>query len=213
MNESNLIKADFNGNSVSFAGDGWFNATQAATVFGKTPNEWLRLPATVDYLKALNRKYGKIPYYKTKRGQGGGTWLHPKLAVRFSQWLDIDFAIWCDEQIDAILRGKLDQKKLRHESASGYKVMAAILLLDRQERGKDTKTHHYTNEARLINWAVTGKFQSLDRDSLTAKELDVLAKLQEKNSVLIGRGVDYDTRKKIIEQYAIDLRDHSLLAA
>jgi len=213
MSALQIVKSDFQGSEISFTDDGWFNATQAASKFGKEPYEWMRLPETQSYLNALTRKYGKIPYYKTKRGQGGGTWLHPKLAVRFSQWLDIDFAIWCDEQIDNILRGKLDQKKLRHESASGYKVMAAILLLDRQERGKDTKTHHYTNEARLINWALTGKFQSIDRDSLAAKELDVLAKLQEKNSVLIGRGVDYDTRKKIIEQYAIDLRDHTLLAA
>lgn len=38
-----------------------------------------------------------------KSGIGQGTWLHPKLAVSFSQWLDTDFAVWCDEQIDAIL--------------------------------------------------------------------------------------------------------------
>ena len=35
---------------------------------------------------------------------GGGTWLHPKLAVLFARWLDVDFAVWCDEQIDELLR-------------------------------------------------------------------------------------------------------------
>ncbi len=25
--------------------------------------------------------------------------MHPKLAIRFAQWLDVDFAVWCDEQI------------------------------------------------------------------------------------------------------------------
>jgi hypothetical protein len=40
--------------------------------------------------------------------------MHPKLAVRFAQWLNVDFAVWCDEQIDAIIRngiraeGKVD---------------------------------------------------------------------------------------------------------
>ena len=41
-------------------------------------------------------------YLKTKRGQGGGTWLHPKLAVRFAQWLDPKFAVWCDMQINSL---------------------------------------------------------------------------------------------------------------
>lgn len=34
---------------------------------------------------------------------GGGTWLHPKLAVVFARWLDIRFAVWCDLHIDALL--------------------------------------------------------------------------------------------------------------
>ena len=155
-------------------------------------------------------------FARTKAGSlanGGGTWLHPKLAVAFARWLDVKFGIWCDMQIDDILRGKLDHKKLRHEAASGSKVMSGILQLVRSEIGKATKDHHYSNEHRLVNWALSGKFEGLDRDSLSEKELDVLAKLQAKNSVLIGRGVEYAVRKKIMEQYAIDLRDHLSLAA
>lgn len=44
---------------------------------------------------------------RTKSGpleNGGGTWMHPKLAVPFARWLNIDFAVWCDLQIDAIIR-------------------------------------------------------------------------------------------------------------
>lgn len=41
----------------------------------------------------------------TKTGPQGGTWIHPKLAIRFARWLSVDFEIWCDEQIDAIVRG------------------------------------------------------------------------------------------------------------
>jgi hypothetical protein len=32
---------------------------------------------------------------------GGGTWLHPKLAVAFARWLSSEFAIWCDTQISS----------------------------------------------------------------------------------------------------------------
>lgn len=41
---------------------------------------------------------------KTKAGSQGGTWLHPKLAVRFARWLSVEFEIWCDEQIDGLIR-------------------------------------------------------------------------------------------------------------
>ncbi len=146
---------------------------------------------------------------KVKRGSplsGGGTWLHPKLAVRFAQWLDVDFAVWCDEQIDALIRGRDDWRKLRHQSASSFKVANEILRMVRQDSGKATEPHHYANEARLVNWALAGEFKGLDRDSLSAPELALLAFLEERNAVLIGRGLTYDQRKPMVKQYAMDWR-------
>jgi len=102
-----IIQYRYNEMLYSFTTDGWFNATESAARFGKQPNEWLRLPATASYIAAFKRRYGNIPYVKTSRARadrGGGTWLHPKLAVRFAQWLDDDFAVWCDAQIDTIIR-------------------------------------------------------------------------------------------------------------
>lgn len=104
-----IIKFDFQGQPQSFNADGWFNATEAAKRFGKKPAEWMRLPETVRYLEAMMEmaEVGKSHFVHAKRGGahgGGGTWLHPKLAVRFAQWIDVKFAIWCDEQIDAIVR-------------------------------------------------------------------------------------------------------------
>src|SRR5690606_41784448 len=118
-----------------------------------------------------------IPYLKTKRGNNGGTWLHPKLAVRFAQWLDIDFALWCDEQIDHLLRGShpiFDKRRLRHQAASTYKAVSAVLKLSREQLGKETKPHHYMNVARLINCAITVYFTGLDRDILSYDVLDLL---------------------------------------
>lgn len=40
---------------------------------------------------------------KTVTGPSGGTWLHPKMAVKFARWLSVDFEIWCDIQIEQIL--------------------------------------------------------------------------------------------------------------
>ncbi|MDC9615613.1 KilA-N domain-containing protein [Xenorhabdus khoisanae] len=105
---SNIILFEYEGHPIRFNEEGWINATDIASKFGKIPNEWVRLPETISYIQALERRYGKIPYVRTSRARkdrGGGTWLHPKLAVLFARWLSIDFAIWCDEQIDALIRG------------------------------------------------------------------------------------------------------------
>ncbi|WEX16255.1 KilA-N domain-containing protein [Pseudomonas sp. G11] len=111
---NNVIRLDFEGQLVRFNTDGWINATEVAKRFGKKPVEWLRLPATERYIAALAKAMhlgGKVGLSHfglvvTERGgKAAGTWLHPKLGVRFAQWLDDDFAVWCDTQIDALLRG------------------------------------------------------------------------------------------------------------
>lgn len=115
-----LITLEYDGMPVDFTGEAWFNATKVAEKFGKEPYEWLRSPDTVAYLAALERKHGgdgqklskpgKSRFVLTRRGgrvADMGTWMHPKLGVPFARWLDVDFAIWCDEQIEAILRGRI----------------------------------------------------------------------------------------------------------
>lgn len=201
-----IITLQYQDHAIAYQDDGWFNATQAAAKWDRLPNDWLRLPATQEYLQALKSKYGNIPQLKTKRGQAGGTWLHPRLAVMFARWLDVDFAIWCDEQIDLLVRGKDDWRKLRHQAASSFKVANDILKLVRQDAGKATESHHYSNEARLVNWALAGKFKGIDRNALQADELSLLAYLEERNAVLIGRGLSYDQRKPTLKQYAMDWR-------
>lgn len=205
-----IVTRDYQGCAITLQDDGWFNATQAAAKWGKRPVDWLALQSTKDYIEALGRHGAFVgKSHKSKTGPasaGGGTWLHPKMAVAFARWLDADFAVWCDAQIDTLIRGKDDWRVSRHASASGFKVASDILKMVRDDAGKDTKPYHYSNEARLVNWALTGEFQSVDRDALPADQLDLLAYLQERNAVLIGRGIEYEQRKPMIRQYAMDWR-------
>ena len=158
-------------------------------------------------LLAFAKKTGLV---RTKSGSlenGGGTWLHPKLAVVFARWLDVNFAVWCDLQIDNILRGghpHFDWKRSRHAASASFKVMSEALRLVREEQGKVAAAHHYINEARLINHAISGEFKSIDREKLSDGELDLLAKLEVRNSVLLGRNISYADRKKLLKQYVID---------
>ena len=200
-----LIKADFDGQVMQFNDSGWFNATIAADRFGKRPVNWLELDSTVRYMASMSSalKVDKSDLLDIKKGRSGGTWMHPKLAIAFARWLSDDFAVWCDLQIDKIIHGEresIDWGMMRHASKSSNKVANEILMMVRQEQGKETKHFHYANEAKLVNFALTGKFEPVDRDSLSAQDLDLLASLENRNSVLIGRDVDRETRKEILCQ-------------
>ena len=207
---SKIIPLDYAGQAVHFDGDGWFNATTAAARFGKSPHEWLRLPSTQEYLEALAARYGKIPHVRSSRARadrGGGTWLHPKLAVRFAQWLDVRFAIWCDEQIDVLLRGTHPHQthdRARLEAASAFRVMTEMVKLTREQQGKEVSARHFINEARLVCWALTGSFGQLDREAVPAEDLELLTRLEERNAVMLGAGLDYATRKQRLEAFAAE---------
>lgn len=195
-----LVVLEYKGHPISYQDDGWFNATQAAAQFGKRPVDWLNLPSTDNYIGALCRQLRseKISLLKVIRGgrsHPDGTWFHPKLAVPFARWLDDDFAVWCDLQIDTLIRGGLDWKIQRHAAAASYKVMTMALKETRADAGKACAVYHYTNEARLVNFALAGKFAGMDRDAMPVDQLDLLAQLEVRNTLLIAKGVEYDKRK------------------
>jgi hypothetical protein len=208
-----LITLNYDNKEINFSEDGWFNATAAAERFGKRVDHYLANSETKDYLAALceednTRKVGD--FIKAKRGRIGGTWFHPDLAIHFARWLDIRFSIWCDRQIRKLISGThphFDWKRIRHEATSSYKVMNAVLQLVRQNSGKQTQFFHYANEAKLINWAITGEFKPLDRDGLSRDELDLLAKLEERNAVLVGCGLKRDERKTVLLKFVSDFKE------
>lgn len=210
-----LVKVEYLDVAVSFTEDAWFNATAVADRFGKRPIDWLRLPETERYIDALCRRseVGKSHFTITRKGNSKkfeqGTWFHPKLAVPFARWLDVDFSVWCDEQIDKLLSGNHplhDWKRMRHEATASYKVMNQILQMTRKRLGKTSAPHHFSNEARLINYALTGTFGKVDRDGLGVGDLDLLAKLENLDTVLIGCGTSYEDRKAELERFAKDQR-------
>ncbi len=96
---------------VHFDFDAYFNATEAAKPFGKVPKDWLRTQAGKEYLEAVS-KWANMPISElviTREGSpssGGGTWMHPKVAIEFARWLNPFFAVQCNEVIEAILRGR-----------------------------------------------------------------------------------------------------------
>lgn len=103
----NVVHASFEGVDFRFSDAGWFDATKAARKYGKRVQHWLDNAETQRYMSALatalnSRNSGYL--IDRQRGRNGGTWLHPKLAVAFARWCSPEFAVWCDLQIDALIR-------------------------------------------------------------------------------------------------------------
>lgn len=111
---NNAIPFHYEGQPVRFSSDGWINATDIAASRGLRLDNWLRNKETESYIEALGRHLNTSDsrdLILTQRGRGGGTWIHPKLAVAFARWISSDFAVWCDLHIDALLRGELTEKQ------------------------------------------------------------------------------------------------------
>lgn len=139
---NNIIPFPYDGQPVRFNLDGWINATDVAKRFGKRPVDWLRLPGSVSYLRALARalgtdtEVGKSHFglvVTVKGGKGQGTWLHPKLAVAFARWLDDDFAVWCDMRVDALLHGDLTLREQFDRACKALDCAKSLASLNGRE--------------------------------------------------------------------------------
>ena len=115
MNE--LMVREYLGNRIEFKmidGHIYANANQMANGFGGSQKlkDWKRSENTKRYIEALEAK-GKFstPLIDTKIGgiNGGETWIYEKLVLNFARYLNVEFELWCDEQIATLLReGKVE---------------------------------------------------------------------------------------------------------
>ena len=206
-----LIPLKYQVSAIHANSDAWFNATDMAAMFGKRPTEWQRLPETERYITALCNKYevGKSHFVKTIRGGNTakqGTWLHSKLAICFAQWLDMDFAIWCDEQIEAMLSDGQTWQKQRTELASITTLRNRFIEQKRTAEGKAPKSHKYIKESQVINEALTGKRAAIDRNTLNLEAVRMLDKLEQENVLMLFLNKSYSERKQCLLDLAEPLR-------
>lgn len=142
MNNS-VQSFNFGNIAVSFREDGYLNATQIAAHFGKLPKDYLKTEQTQQYISALAESLSERTKILTdenqivivKKGNSKnftqGTWLHPKLAIHFARWLNPKFAVWCDEQIEALLNGKVSDglpAKTTADDRTGLRQAVAALV-------------------------------------------------------------------------------------
>ena len=91
--------------------DGYINATAMTTAYRKATgkkrdvSDWLANKRTQETLKHLssNARIPVFELYQVFQGSpelGGGTWLHPKLSVRFAMWLSDDFGFQVENWVE-----------------------------------------------------------------------------------------------------------------
>jgi prophage antirepressor-like protein len=99
----------FHDQPVSFmAGNGktFFNATQMARGFGKSPREWLLLSETTRFRQSLvsrGKSESMESQIMTTRGSFGATWIEDSLGLEFSRWLSPEFSDWCNDRVKELV--------------------------------------------------------------------------------------------------------------
>ena len=174
------------------------------------PGEFLKTDGIQRFVAALDarntdaKKVASV--HSVKGGKNQGTYAAELVAIRYAAWIDADFEVGVYLTFQAATKSRDTWTRERARVAAAHSVMSEILHDTRADAGKATEPHHYANEARLVNWALCGEFTGLERDSLGATELALLVFLEQRNAVLIGRGLAYDQRKPMLRQYAMDWR-------
>lgn len=151
--------------------DGYVNATALckahfeATGQRRDVSEWASNQRTQESIEHLSLKTG-IPVIKlveSKSGRYGGTWIHPKLAIRFAIWLSDDFGYQVEEWVsDWIAQGALRQQ---HDNAriegKATRRQLTDAIRDYLTRHPEVSDNHrkwmYSNASEAVNLVVFGK--------------------------------------------------------
>lgn len=124
----NLVVREYLGNSIEFKmveGHVYANANRMAEAFGGSDKlkNWKNSPNTKRYIEALEKVIGKNYPSQLIQSQKGnsrefeqGTWIHEKLILNFARYLNVEFELWCDEQIATLLREGKVETKAKHTS-------------------------------------------------------------------------------------------------
>ncbi|MGZ9710437.1 Rha family transcriptional regulator [Glaciimonas sp. GNP009] len=99
-----------------------------------------------------------------------------------------------------------DWSQSRKKVSTGYQMMSMALQETREDDGKHTSAFHYANEAKLVNWVMFGRFESVDRDQMEKVDLDCMEKIEAVNAIWIARGRTYNERKATLPAYLDSLR-------
>ena len=185
---------------------------------GKDLQEFMRSSDTVEFIEALERKYGQkvktgnfpdlkfdqkgravgtvqSEFIKTKRGKGGGTWAHLMILLRAAAYLDKDFEV---EVYDTFINNKI----LQWRDDSGDQFLALNIAVDAYLPGREGKdnTGIYINAAKMLKAKVNPDGGSWN--TATFEQLELRASVEKSLVKLLQLRVvhDWEHLKELIEK-------------
>jgi hypothetical protein len=99
MASQSLISRSWNGTPISRrTTDGYVNASAMCRANGKQWSKYRESDRCQTYLDALaeTSEIRMFDLIESRQGQGGGTWVHPQVAVDLARWISAPFAVWMD---------------------------------------------------------------------------------------------------------------------
>jgi len=209
MKTAQIMERDLNGVIVrQNHKTGFFNANDLLDLYNSQSQNKKRIEnyLRIDSFKELQEAVIKneisntsdvsdleIKTIETKRGNNGGTWMHPYIFIDFAMWLSADFKVTCLKWLyDNLI-------KFRDDCGESFKAVNDALF----ENKPNLSPFEYANEAKMINKLVFGRPDKDQRNNATEDELEMLKSLQKADVEYIKRGLDYYDRfeslKKIKE--------------
>jgi hypothetical protein len=101
MSQQALVSRSWNGTPISRrTSDGYVNATAMCKANGKRWKDYRESDRCQHYLDALESVAGisvhALVESRSGGAGGGGTWVHPQVAVDLARWISAPFAVWMD---------------------------------------------------------------------------------------------------------------------
>lgn len=114
--------------------DGYVNATAMCKANGKRWSDYRESDRCQRYLDALSEltEIPVVSLYQSVEGRGGGTYVHPQVAVDLARWISAPFAVWMDGWFLEELEERRSQAVTAPETA--IKALAPAEALDIIER-------------------------------------------------------------------------------
>lgn len=190
--------------------DGYINATKLCNVHnertgeGKLPKHWLENKGAKSIIEKLSVVSGiplSLLIQVNRGGKAQGTWIHPRLAVRFTMWLDEEFSLQVEDLVQAWIKNDADRKakqspwgKVREEGMETRREFTDAIQ-DYVERHpqlpEDSKKYLYaraTDDTYMVLFGRTARQLYIDfevedraglRDKLTKKELQHIQSMED----------------------------------
>jgi hypothetical protein len=122
-----------------------------------------------------------------------GTWIHKKLIIAFARWLNPDFAVWCDLQIEEILKGELKPNTSYKEKVEA-ELLGLGFTFDRLRPNEASKVKMMKTTYGKLG-LITSYLPKYSEEDLTyslthlLKKYEVGISAKDMNLILIEKGI------------------------